>query len=168
MKFRKSILKWLAPKIYESILTDGEIIGVWKERQSAIETRQNDRIQAFEYTHSIGNFIIAVPNEYDDIIFGQIIRHEMFNNSPVAFVYDYLRGEELLLNQKAYPYTEHFAETISNLNPNDRHILIYHSKKNFTDINKDTIVGWDETKSILEKNGFFEAINRKNNVLITK
>lgn len=161
MQLRKAILKWLAPKIYESILMDGERKGAWKERQSASETRQEDRIRAFEYTHAIGNFIIAVPNEYDDIIFGQIIRHEMFNNSPVAFVYDYLRGEELLLNQTAYPYTEHFAETISNLTPDARHILIYRSKKNFTDINKDTIVGWDETKSILEKNGFFDAINNQ-------
>ena len=123
--------------------------------------KKKDDLTLFEYTHKIGNMIIAVPNEYDDIIYGEIIGHGYIGKSPVAYVYDYLRKEELLLLQTAYPYKESFARALSNLHPSERHILIYRSEKNFSSINKDTIIGWEETKVILEKNGFFKKLEEK-------
>jgi len=156
----KKIINSLFPKTSESIFQDGINSGILKEQKSNQEQQTESRNITFEYTHKIDSYIIAVPNEYDDIIVGQITRHGYIGRSPVAYVYDYIRKEELLLLQKPFIYSESFAECISNLDPQNRHILIYGRKKNFTGINEETLVGWDNVKKTLTENGFFLEINK--------
>lgn len=156
----KKIIKYLFPKTTETIFKEGVNKGISQERKANQNEKTESRDIIFEYTHKIGSYIIAVPNEYDDIIIGEITRHDYIGKSPVAFVYDYVRKEEIMLLQKPFKYSDGFAECISNLSPQNRHILIYGSNKNFTCINEDTIIGWDQMKKTLTQNEFFLEMNK--------
>lgn len=153
-----SIFYKFFPKTYDSILKKGIQNGKSRQREEDREQKQKDRIRHFEYTHEIGKLIIASPNEYDDLIIGRIIEHELFNGSPMAKVHDFLRDEEILLMQKPFPYSECFAECLSNLTPRERHILIYRTDKKFSCINEDTLIGWDKVKAQIKENGYFEEL----------
>lgn len=145
------------PTTYSYILN----LGVEKEYKRAAESRKQIKNATFLHNHEIGSPIIAVPNEHDDLVIGFVVAHEVITqaNTPVAIVYDYVRGKELMLFPKAYPYTESFARTVSDLHPADRHILFYGHEKAFSSINESTIIGWKNMKKRLQEVGFFEKLN---------
>ena len=154
----KAILKFFFKETIESIRNEAINTAVKMEKDRVSEKKEKNSDFLFNYKNKIGRFIIAVPNEYDDIIFGVITRHDILGKTKVAYVYDYLRKEEIILMQKALPYKEKFAEEMSNLTPYSRHILIYGYEKTFSYENKNTIIGWNKTKKLLTENGFFDAL----------
>ncbi|MCY9861508.1 hypothetical protein OTK49_03125 [Vibrio coralliirubri] len=137
-------------------------IGANQESKRRAESYKKMQDAVFVCNHEIGTPIIAVPNEHENMIIGFVVAHETITqaNTPVAIVYDYVRDTELMLLPKAYPFSESFARTVSNLHPDDRHILFYGHEKNFSSIDENTIIGWEDMKKRLNDTGFFEKLNQ--------
>lgn len=154
-----AMLKFVFRKSCASIEKSAYNIGYRKAKQDSIDEREKFKNVVFEVNHPIGEFIIAVPNEHQDIIIGQIVAHDTIgkSNSPVAWVRDYVRGEDVMLWQKVYPYNESLAEVVSDLHPFNRHVLFYGTEKKFATVDENTIIGWGEMKDRLAHNGFFKA-----------
>ncbi len=158
-----NILKTIFPKSCSAIEASGFNKGYAKSRTDSVKGKERLRDAVFEANHPIGDFIIAVPNEHQNMVIGQIIDHDTISKAkcPVAWVRDYVTGQDVMLWQKAYPYSESLAKAVADLDPFNRHVLFYGTEKKFATVDEDTIIGWDKMKERLESNDFFNALRKR-------
>lgn len=156
-----NFIKKRMPKVYDTIYKCGFNSGYSEAKKKQTNDWEESRRIMFEVNHELGTPIIAVPNEHENMIIGFVVEHDTISQAktPIAIVFDYVRNKEILLLPKAYPYNESFARTISELHPDDRHVLFYGHEKNFSSIDEQTIIGWEKMRERLEENGFFKELN---------
>ncbi len=94
------------------------------------EVREKNTKRQFEFielSSHVGNFVISIPNEIENLSVIKITDIEFITEAqcPVLVGFDIMRNKQMMLFGKVYSFTEQKFDAFNNMHPNSRIAIVY-------------------------------------------
>lgn len=129
------------------------------ERNKAGEERKQLEMRNFKDEWKIGEKVIIRSNEWQNLIVGEIVDYEEFNDCVVPIVYDIISEKKIFSNSLMKHYNFHLLEMLMQHNPYEQYCLMAKGLYGNSMLNKkinvlEEIKTLDEIVEIIKKNNF--------------
>lgn len=158
----------LIQKIFAKQIKDLESVAasnaVAQYRKESLENKNNFR--KIEAEIWLGKPIIALSNEWNEPIVGELLKIEEFKNNSFGYVYqNYLTGKETFTLVNPFAFSEQKLKILGKLNPDEYCCLFYEGTSHFGEFRKHPNYGKEREQEFtnyenwiiqLNNNGFYE------------
>lgn len=135
-----------------------------QERKNRMENEESFRQVEAEYY--VGKPIIALSNEWNEPIVGELLRVEGLKRGVIYVYKNYITNEEAYTLVSPMAFSEQKLKVIGKLNPDEICCLLYEGKSSYGEFRKHPTYGKQEVKNMfsnyenwknnLKINGFYE------------